>query len=96
VPFPNPSTQFTKGQSGNPGGRPKTAKLRDELSRLIDEKQLGPKLMQKLAVMALSGDIRAMAMILDRIDGKVPDRIEVGSDEDDPPATDETGQALEP
>lgn len=86
---------WPKGTSGNPGGRPKTAKLRDTLAKLIDDKDLGDKLMSKLVVMALSGDMRAMAMILDRIDGKVPDRIEVG-DTDEPPATDEDGQALEP
>ena len=34
-------TQFKPGQSGNPGGRPKTAEFSDEVRRFLREKSAG-------------------------------------------------------
>ena len=78
---------FQKGQSGNPNGRPKSSKrFRDALNlavhERVDEKPLrrietgGDKVLrhaaEALVEKALSGDIRAIREVADRLDGKVP------------------------
>lgn len=69
--------QFTPGQCGNPGGRPKgrslTARLRDIVERSNGTtKDIGDAVMEVLVKSALKGDMKAMALLLDRVDGKVP------------------------
>jgi hypothetical protein len=69
---------FPKGQSGNPTGRPKgslTDILRIILSEVGDTPGItkGQQIMTKLAMMANSGNIDAIKMVLERVDGKVPD-----------------------
>ena len=76
---------FQKGQSGNPKGRPKSSKrFKDALNlavhERIDEKpvrgvEIGEKtnlrcLAEALVEKAMSGDIRAIREIADRLDGK--------------------------
>lgn len=68
--------QFTPGQSGNPAGRPKgrslTARLRDIVERSNGTtKDIGDAVMEVLVKSALKGDMKAMALLLDRVDGKV-------------------------
>lgn len=77
------------GQSGNPNGAPKKAKLwRDAILRAIkrreqDDPQALEKLADKLLVGIDQGDIGAMREFGDRIDGKVAQAI-IGDDEHDP------------
>ena len=78
---------FQKGQSGNPKGRPKSNKrFRDALClavhERVDEKPLRSvetgehaylrRAAEALVEKALSGDLRAIREVADRLDGKVP------------------------
>jgi hypothetical protein len=79
-PDPSPATRFAPGRSGNPAGRPKGESLTASLRRYLDgeDKDGRPRaerFAEKLAEMVLLGDIQAMKMVLDRIDGKAVDRI---------------------
>ncbi len=79
---------FQVGQSGNPGGRPKQAKLfRDALLRQLEKAdEDGKKLdgvARALVANAVGGETAAIREIADRIDGKVPQAIG-GTDELDP------------
>lgn len=73
------------GQGGNPNGRPKKGEalsdvLRD-LGRLRDVKKGDKKIARKRALaervwqMALGGDIQAIRLIYDRIDGKATEHV---------------------
>ena len=70
---------FLPGQSGNPGGLQKgkriTTLIREALEQDIDGKKVVEALAQIIIREALKGDFRFAREILDRIDGKVPDRI---------------------
>ena len=74
---------FKKGQSGNPGGRPKWKHLTEMLKR--EENQ--PKLEALVRVgydKALEGDMRAVEFIADRLEGKVATRLQVEQPTDKP------------
>lgn len=79
---------FQPGQSGNPNGQPKRAKLwREAIDRAVKRReQADPQALEKLADKLLSaveaGDIAAMREFGDRIDGKVPQAI-AGIDDDE-------------
>lgn len=80
---------FAPGQSGNPAGRPKRAKLWQEaIQRAIKRREhTDPQALEKLADRLLmkvdEGDVAAIKEFGDRLDGKVPQGI-IGGDEDDP------------
>jgi len=76
---------FRPGQSGNPGGRPKklpiTDALRRILSRRIPAKDPRTAIGEDLVAFALirkavKGDLRAIAEIADRTEGKATERHE--------------------
>ena len=74
--------QFKPGQSGNPSGRrkgPQGKSIAKAIKGLVDEGLEGKDLAEALARVAvkraLSGDIRFYQMILERIDGKVADKV---------------------
>jgi molecular chaperone GrpE (heat shock protein) len=77
------------GQSGNPSGAPKQAKIwKDAITRAIKRREADdPQALEKLADKLLSaveaGDVGAMKEFGDRLDGKVAQAI-IGGDEDDP------------
>ena len=91
MPFPNEATQFKKGQSGNENGRPPGAQTSAvRLRRLLEivQKAKNPvtketedfttlELMdaQQIAK-ALKGDSVAYNILLDRFEGKVPQKNE--------------------
>lgn len=77
---------FVKGQSGNPNGRPPrewtmAELIRDALSE--QEQQTGKSfkhlVAEKLARMALGGDIQAIKEINDRIDGRPKQHTDITS-----------------
>lgn len=67
--------KFKKGQTGNPNGRPKKLPELDKLlaSVLGEEKDgltAGEAILKKLRQMAVSGNVRAAEILLDRAYGK--------------------------
>ena len=66
---------FEKGQSGNPGGRPKDKPfadaLRMELKVAGDDHRKLRKIARALIAKAEDGDLAAIREIADRLDGKV-------------------------
>ena len=74
---------WPKGVSGNPAGRKPgvsvTRLIREELEKAeksTPDQTVAAAVARALIDAALGGDVKACAIILDRIDGKVPDRIE--------------------
>jgi hypothetical protein len=72
--------QWKKGVSGNPSGRPKgSISLEAELRKRLNNGEEGEKIVEGLVTRALrsalNGDWRFFNMILERVDGKVADRI---------------------
>ena len=66
---------FQKGNSGNPGGRPKTDKLFREALNVAIKRTEGNKTMlahiaDALVAKAIMGDVPAINAIADRLDGK--------------------------
>ena len=80
---------YDKGQSGNPGGRPKERPFREALRmELAAIGEDDPKALRGLARNLLriaSGDdgLQAIKEVADRLDGKVPQGL-IGGDDDDP------------
>lgn len=72
-------TPWKPGQSGNPGGRPKTKQARQAFQKLIDELGLEPAA-RAIYTKACEGDVAAFREMLDRVDGKVAQPI-AGDDE---------------
>jgi hypothetical protein len=76
--------RWQKGQSGNPGGRPKgvsvTASLRAILAREVNGKTVADLIAERMVKDALSGKFPQAKEILDRADGKVTDKHEISGD----------------
>ncbi len=68
--------RFQKGQSGNPGGRPKgtsiSAKLRALLEKDHNGKEIGDILAERLVKEGLQGKLAHIKEILDRTEGRAP------------------------
>ena len=82
---------FKKGQSGNPGGRPKEKPFADALRMEIadageDHKALR-RVARKLIENAESGDIRAIRELADRLDGKPMQAVDANVDLSTDPLT---------
>ncbi len=73
---PPPEHRFKPGQSGNPGGRPKTKLLTQAYRELLEQvdpkerKTLAQKLARKAVQQALKGNLAALKEITDRTEGK--------------------------
>ena len=76
---------FQKGQSGNPGGRPKTAPLSHACRNLLvsnvpDDPQgrtFAEAIAQTLAEKAVAGDIRSAQELADRAEGRSRQSVEI-------------------
>lgn len=73
---------FKKGQSGNPKGRPKKLPQLDELmAEVLGEEKDGitaaKAILAKLRQKAISGDVRAAEIMLDRAYGKAKQSMEI-------------------
>jgi len=78
--IPPESGRFVKGKSGNPNGRPKGTSLTTIIKRVLAEadRKYGTKADALIAMAekrARKGDFRFFKELIDRNDGKVPDRI---------------------
>jgi hypothetical protein len=79
------ATRWKPGQSGNPGGRPKRTPLIDACREVLGEavpndstgRTYARAIAEKLAVMALTGDIRAAGELADRAEGKARQSIAI-------------------
>ncbi len=77
--------QWKPGQSGNPGGRPKTAPLSNACRELLASPLAGDPqgrtyaeaIAETLAQKALAGDIRAAQELADRAEGRARQSIEI-------------------
>lgn len=74
MPFPNEATQFKKGRSGNPKGRPKIPDINDALAEILNDEKEGVNalkaVLMALRARAIKGDVRAIEVLLDRTYGK--------------------------
>ena len=80
---------FVKGQSGNPGGRPK--KLPDLgklLADILDDEKDGinaaKAILMALRAKAAKGDVRAAEVLLDRAYGKAKETLQLEGNKDNP------------
>lgn len=84
MPRQNPpvATQFKPGQSGNPGGKPKTKPLTDRMRDLLEtqigtgDKVLADVIVLQWARMIRKLDSSALKELLNRIEGSVPTKID--------------------
>jgi hypothetical protein len=92
MPFPNPATQFKPGQSGNPGGRPKGSTLTRLLAEALEKDRLNDKemkdakkvaevLVEAILQKAIEGDYRFVELVINRIDGKIPNSLTIDTHE---------------
>ena len=70
---------FKPGVSGNPSGRPSTRRFTAKLREALDKNdgEMIKAMVNVACQRALRGDFRYFKEILDRVEGKVPDRIAV-------------------
>jgi hypothetical protein len=75
MPIPPKHSQFKKGTTGNPNGRPKKLpELRELLANVLgdekDGKTAAEAILMALRAKAAKGDVRAAELLLDRAYGK--------------------------
>lgn len=76
--------QWQAGESGNPKGRPKRGQaMADTLRRVLarkgeDGKANKQAIAEKIIELARAGDLDAIKLIFERIDGKVAEAVQVG------------------
>ena len=76
--MPKVRTSYKPGQTGNPGGRPKSKELTEVLKTIVDPQKLAQKLWE-LAIKR--GDLSAIRYIYDRIEGTPLQRTELTIDD---------------
>ncbi len=85
---PPSSGRFQPGRSGNPGGRPKSRPITRALRRFLRQPvgvaaraaddpgaTAAEALAARLLIAAAAGDARAAALVLDRVEGRVPQAV---------------------
>src|SRR5262249_36020948 len=83
------------GQSGNPRGRPKKKPITEELERLLTEqapngggRSWAALIAEALLRKASTGDVRAIAELTNRVEGKPLQSLIVGADREEDYSTD--------
>ena len=90
APVPRPSNrdklgQFKPGHSGNPEGRPKGPSLLAALKhRLAEHPEEVDKIIDQLINMAVAGELKAIEIVGDRLDGKPTQRSEISGPDGGP------------
>jgi hypothetical protein len=83
MPFPNKETQFKKGRSGNPKGRPKIPDINEALAEILSDEKDGVNalkaVLMSLRARAIKGDVRAIEVLLDRTYGKSKNHTDITS-----------------
>ena len=77
--FPHDGNKFVAGQTGNPNGRPSVRKLTAALVDKLEENdgEGYRTIMQKLYDLAKKGNLKAIQTVLERVDGKVTEVIDL-------------------
>jgi hypothetical protein len=70
-------TPWKPGQSGNPGGRPKSKPLTDKLLEALSDPKVCEALVLAWVKGAQKGSIMHLREILDRVEGRVPQPLSV-------------------
>jgi hypothetical protein len=73
---PSPDTRFRPGRSGNPSGRPRSRPLTDRLREILDDPAEVDKVVRAWLDAAGTGDSGAVRTLLERLEGKLSDRVE--------------------
>jgi HPt (histidine-containing phosphotransfer) domain-containing protein len=70
---------WQKGVSGNPGGRPKKKLIDQALEELLlsNDSELAVAIAKKLLVRAKSGEVKAIQLVAERVEGKAKAKMEV-------------------
>lgn len=78
---PNLAPMWKPGQSGNPGGRPKGSSLTKRLRQALDanDGKLAEIVVKVLLREAAKGKYQHLREVLDRVDGKVVQRVELNA-----------------
>jgi len=75
---------FKKGQSGNPGGRPKTKEfveaIRTKIKEADGDRTKLETIAAKLVEKAVEGDLAAIKEVADRLDGKPVQALQHGAE----------------
>jgi hypothetical protein len=93
--FPNIDTQFEKGVSGNPNGRPKgvpnsktrllrllelVTKVRNPVTGEDEEFTIAEQLDMQIIAKARKGDLKAYEILLDRLEGRPKQTTDITAD----------------
>lgn len=82
---PPAHTQFKKGVSGNPQGRPKLPDIREAMALMLSEEKQGLNALQAVLMAlrnkAVKGDVRAAQILLDRAYGSAVQKTSLTDDE---------------
>ncbi len=82
--------KFQKGESGNPGGRPKTKPWTDALREAVNKAVEGEDktalelIAERVIDEAVKGDMAAVKEIANRLEGRPPASITIKGDPDEP------------
>lgn len=93
------ATQWKPGQSGNPGGRPKSAPLAEACRELLNSPKPGDRLHRtyaqiiaaKLAAKAMRGDVESARELANRAEGKARQALDIASEVSTPDYADFQG-----
>ena len=81
--IPPPEFRFKPGQSGNPGGRPKTKLISQAYQEFLAEldtkkrRTIAQEIAKQMIQSALKGDLAAAKEVTDRTEGKAVDQTEL-------------------
>lgn len=85
------------GQSGNPDGRPPSRPIAAEIKKLLEKNDWAAlkAIAKKGLAKAKAGDFRFWKELMDRVDGKVLEQLELTQPVEDPLPEDEMAEYLE-